>query len=373
MSVLRRLWHELTRERGRTPHRFYRKGRSSRAGVALLMAISIIVIMTVMVTEIVTSASVRIKLAANQRDEAMAETLAEGGVQFYRLILVASKQLGNSPMIQQYGAMFGVNADTLWQLVPAINSGLLRILLITDGDEDDARDVIGAGGLTRDQVEESQEFETTLDTNFLDFEGDFSTSVTDENRKVSVRNLASDDLTELMMHRDAGLLAGLMSGDDQDSFLRRHDFEKWELIGNLADWTDPDDNRIYLGGAEQSLYERLDEPYLPKNQPFDTIQEIRLVDGWESDQVWHRYGQHLTIYGDGKVNVNTAERRVLEALLFRHISPQPDDTHIGEIIQRINEFRNSPPELGGGIIRDGGTFVNIVQSIARGTVDPALE
>ena len=37
----------------------------------------------------------------------------------------------------------------------------------------------------------------------------------------------------------------------------------------------------------------------------DTLDEIRLVDGWHLDGVWERMGRHLTIYGGGKVNVNT--------------------------------------------------------------------
>ena len=50
-----------------------------------------------MVVDLSKTALIRIHLAGHQRDEAAAEALAEGGVQFYRLILVASNRLRKQP------------------------------------------------------------------------------------------------------------------------------------------------------------------------------------------------------------------------------------------------------------------------------------
>ena len=83
-------WKELHRER--TPER---RGRRSRSGVAMLLVITIVTLLTVVVTEVVHGAAMRIQLAGNQRDEAKAEALAMSGVQFYRLLLIASQQLGS--------------------------------------------------------------------------------------------------------------------------------------------------------------------------------------------------------------------------------------------------------------------------------------
>lgn len=71
-TVLARGWHELVRPRGHVRHRFYRGGRRSESGIALLMVISSILLMTVLVTEIARGALVRVQLAAQQRDDVKA-------------------------------------------------------------------------------------------------------------------------------------------------------------------------------------------------------------------------------------------------------------------------------------------------------------
>ncbi len=368
------VWWELTRQRGRARRRGERTARSSRSGIALLMVVSIISLMTVIVTEVVHSAAVRIQLAANQRDEAKAEALAQGGVQFYRLLLIASKQLEGSPMIQMISTMlpFQLNADALWQLVPAIDSGLARMLLLVDGDEDDAREMAGRG-MTDQEREESREFQTSLRKSFLDFDGDFRASVKDEDGRVFVGRINATDMDQLMSSPQVQVLAGLMSGERQADFLREINLDKWDLISNLVDWTDPDDQQLYRGGSENSLYDGLAVPYLSKNGPFDTLDEIRLVDGWERDSVWRRFGQHLTIYGNGKVNINTAPRRVMEAILLRYVQPEMTDDSLDFVINEINMFRNTPPELGGGIFNSPQSFVNLLTQLAPGTVDPGIQ
>ncbi|MGC6494240.1 MAG: general secretion pathway protein GspK [Myxococcota bacterium] len=363
------VWRQLTRPRQRVGRRVTRMGRGSRGGVALLTTIALVALMGVIVTEITFMATMRLQLAANQRDEAKAEALAQAGVQFYRLILIASKQLGQSPMIQSLGPMLGVNADTLWQLVPEVGSGFLRFLLMADGDKEEASELARAGidAALNDGEEIPQ---TTLKKHFLDFDGDFQASVQPEDQRIFVGSFQATTLGDLQLEPKAGLLIGLMSGDAQSDFLRERDLEMWELIGNLSDWTDPDDTRIFRGGSENALYERLEPPYLSKNGAFDSREEIRLVDGWNSDQVWYRFGQHLTIYGSGKVNVNAADRRVLEALLFRYIQPQPRNVDI--ILDLIMQFRRTPPELGGGLFRGADSFVGFIQQYAPGTIDPAI-
>jgi len=374
MNRVSSLWHELVRERTRARRRGERTGRTSRAGVALLMVITIVALMTVLVTEVVHSAGVRIQMAANQRDEAKAEALAQGGVQFYRLILVASKQMEGSPLMAMLSQYFpgAPPADALWQIIPSLNTGLLRLLFYVDGDEEDAQQMLQQGGLGQEELDDVAAEAQRLKKSFLDFDGDFSASVVDEERNIYVGRFSGEDLNSLMMDPQAGLLAGLMGTQKQEEFLREINMDKWELIGNLADWTDLDNTRVWQGGNEDSLYQRMEPPYMPKNGPFDSIDEIRLVDGWERDSVWQHFGQHLTIYGKGQVNVNTADRRVIQALLQRYIQPPPSDDSMKLIMDRVQEYRNTPVELGGGYFREPSQFVQLIQQIAPGTVDEGM-
>jgi DNA uptake protein ComE-like DNA-binding protein len=51
-----------------------------------------------------------------------------------------------------------------------------------------------------------------------------------------------------------------------------------ELAAAIVDWRDNDDSAS-AGGAESETYARLRPPYLCKNAPFDTVDELRLVAG----------------------------------------------------------------------------------------------
>lgn len=362
---MRGLWHELTRPRGSERHRFYRVGRGSKAGVALLMVLSSLLFISVVATELTYGASVRLRLAANQRDEAKAEALAETGLHMYRLILVASKGLGDSfgSFLQQ----FGMSGDALWQMVPFINTGMMRMLLVSGGsvDEDDVEE-FQVEGLTEAQIAESrEEGATSRRRNFLDFDGDFFAEVVDEDSKVYVGSFQATTYADLLEDPAATKLFGLMSGEENDQFFYDRNIERWELIGNLADWTDADDQRLYQGGSEESLYLRLVEPYKPKNAAFESMAELRLVDGWHRDDVWERYGGHLTIYGTGQVNVNSAGREVLAGLLRAYVRPN-DPMTIETLLREIDIYRSISN------YSNGQAFVSHLESLGLVTVDSRL-
>ncbi|MCO4747860.1 MAG: general secretion pathway protein GspK [Proteobacteria bacterium] len=310
------LWRELTRPRGHEAHRFYRGGRGSKGGVALLLVLTNLLLMSVLVSEMTFTASVRVKLAVHQRDEAKAEQLAYTGAQLYQLFLLAQKGISRMPQIQQAAQMFGIDVNNLWQALPMINTGLMRMVFVSNGsiDEEDMERA-GTEGLSEEEVEESREEGSGSDRNFLDFDGDFAAEITDENSKVNVSMIGGQNLSELLANPQAQQLYGLMAGEDNDRFFLDRNLERWELIGNLADWVDADTTRAYQGGPEDALYNNLDSPYLPKNASFNSFDEIRLVDGWHRDDVWERFGQHLTVYGSGRINVNSAQPEVIRGLL----------------------------------------------------------
>ncbi len=344
MSGIRWIWHELTRPRGHVAHRFYRGGRSSKAGVALITVIAAITLLTVITTEIAYSATVRLKLAAHHRDEVAAEALAATGISLYRLILMASKQIGRNPMIVEYGAMLGVNADTLWGMVPFISTGMMRMIFVSDGDlDDDEASRLANEGMSDEERAASREGRR----NFLDFDGDFSASIEDEARRVYVGNLKATSMAELLEIHQVQELQGMMSSEENHQFFIDNNLEKLELIANLVDWTDADDTRLYQGGDELGPYDKLDFPYKPKNAPFDTIQEVRLVEGWHMDSVWERFGKHLTIYGAGKVNVNTAEHAVMRGLMMAYMEGYTSEQLVNEAVGKIIAIRSTPVLLGG--------------------------
>ena len=89
-----------------------------------------------------------------------------------------------------------------------------------------------------------------------------------------------------------------------------------ELADNLIDWVDEDDLR-QSGGPENAYYQQQDPPYVAYNRPLLSVDELRLIEGFDGKLVdaLHYY---VTVYpyarGTG-INLNTAPPHVL-ALLF---------------------------------------------------------
>lgn len=351
MKGIRWLWKELTRKRGHSSHRFYRT-RDSRAGVALLMTTTSILFLTILVTEIVFSANVRLQLGAHQRDEAKAEMIALTGVRLYHLVLVASKQMGSA-----LASFTGGMGDTLWQMLPSINTGLLRMVFISDDiDEEDARR-IEQEGLNQEEREASMEEMSSSrhKDNFLSFEGDFFADVVDEESKLSIAGFSATTFADLQTDPAAFRLYGLMSGETNDQFFHEENIERWELIGNLIDWTDADDARLYQGGSEDQLYQKVQPPYLAKDAAFDSLKEVRLVEGWHRDDVWERFGDKLTIYGNGKVNINTASREVLAGIMYSYCGIS-SEWQVDQMMTTINEYRAITT------FSDTSTFITLLES-----------
>lgn len=84
------------------------------------------------------------------------------------------------------------------------------------------------------------------------------------------------------------------------------------LAAAIEDWRDADDKPV-SGGAEDSYYHGLDDAYDCKDGPFESVEELLLVRGM-TPALYRRLEPHLTVYGSGQLNVNTAGRAVLQAL-----------------------------------------------------------
>jgi type II secretory pathway component PulK len=87
-----------------------------------------------------------------------------------------------------------------------------------------------------------------------------------------------------------------------------------ELAASIVDWRDSDSNlTIPLGSAEDPYYRSLLYSYEAKDADFEILEELLLVKGVEND-TFEKIKDYITVYGSGKVNINTATRPVLLAL-----------------------------------------------------------
>ena len=168
-----------------------------------------------------------------------------------------------------------------------------------DLSEEDVESFKQEGRVSEDVMEQSREGGIFNDRNFLDFNGDFSAEVQDTESKIDISQMANENGT-LQESPTAQRLFALMGGEENDEWFMERNIDRWEVIGNLKDWVDVDNLRSGgLGGDEDGLYNRLDDPYLTKNAKFDTLEEIRLVAGWNGE-LFEKYKEQLTIWSNGK-------------------------------------------------------------------------
>jgi type II secretory pathway component PulK len=81
---------------------------------------------------------------------------------------------------------------------------------------------------------------------------------------------------------------------------------------NIIDWRDYGRHEA-AGFFSDDYYKNLEFPYEMKEQPFERIDELFLVKGM-TREAYDALRPYVTVYGDGRVNVNTASRKVLMAL-----------------------------------------------------------
>ncbi|MBU1913263.1 MAG: general secretion pathway protein GspK [Candidatus Omnitrophica bacterium] len=121
--------------------------------------------------------------------------------------------------------------------------------------------------------------------------------IVDENRKINI-NKANNQVLERLFQ----LALGFNEMDSQ------------ELAASIIDWRDADSMlSIPVGSAETSYYTNSAYPYEAKNADIESLDELLLVKGITPD-ILEKLRNYITIYGEGKVNVNTASKTVLLAL-----------------------------------------------------------
>ncbi|MFT5466510.1 MAG: general secretion pathway protein K [Verrucomicrobiales bacterium] len=106
---------------------------------------------------------------------------------------------------------------------------------------------------------------------------------------------------------------------------------------SIADWVDTDRNER-TNGAENSWYAQAGYDEYPRNADFGSIEELLLVRGMdEVVKVKPDWRNYFTLYGDGTIDVNSAEADVIAAFTGVHEADA----------QRFVDTRNGPDgELG---------------------------
>ena len=337
-------------------------------GVALILVLTTLAILTSLGVDFSYSTRVNLKLAENLRDELRAYYMARSAINLTRMLLHFQKQLDAvggalgggaiSSIIQKLigggaaangaaagaaGAASGTATAApaaslgirLWELIP-IDSNLFGMLL----QGGTANDFAAAQGADRDKhlnpkaeaqraLEDANSkrpqgaprLEKALHT-FGAFDGSYSAKTVDENSRINVIGLDGlggqpmAALTELRAMMAPPKYDFIFDEDDAN----RDRVQRDDVIIAMKDWIDNDEVGTGIDPTnlrspfvsafsdENGSYDRYNPRYKAKNGRFDSLQELYMVRG-VNDRFMAAFGDRLTIWPDinSKLNINTSD------------------------------------------------------------------
>ena len=222
-------------------------------GVVLLLVLCIVSLFTVMVVNFSADQSIDMELAYNFRDSLQSQYIARAGIEAAVVILA--------------------NDDAAY-----------------DSQDEDW------GGFSEYAMAASAFLEGPV----------FTGTLKDESGKIDINSLILNGEQEFRVLQFKRLFDMLEIEIDDE--------ELDDLVNALIDWLDPDNETTF--GAESDYYESLDTPYICKNGPMDTPEEILLIKGMKSEyyygtENYDGVADYITVGTGGKINLNTASDVVL--------------------------------------------------------------
>ena len=280
----------------------------SRRGIAIVLALATVAILSVSVLEFAYQSRIQIFLAANARDDLKAHYLAKSGMNLGVLILNFQYELEKDALVGRF------MRNSNFQVYPLVN---LFLSPFTSGS---LQTPVGGIDLTAGGA-----------TGFGLQHGSFDVKIEPEEGKLNLNAFAKGKVKQNQVTWLCLLIHGEQHDDLFDAEIgeSRDRISREELVSNLIDWVDPDKTRMMLNefcvkegegsGDEDAPYGRKDAPYEVKNAKFTTIEEVRLVHGM-TDGMFERFQDSFTIYPVDKVNLNLANFLVLQSLLCSHVA-----------------------------------------------------
>ncbi len=360
---------ELRRARPRR-----RRVRRGERGVALIMVISALAILYVLAQQTRQDVELHSAAAAVARDQVIAEYQAKSVINLARLLLHAEPTIRRAltpvlgPMMAIMGRGLQVPQVPIWEQADL----LLGAFRSREGGQSFAR----AAGVS---------FERARGLGALT--GVSPVVIVDEDSKINVNGF---DRGPHIARRVAQSLLGLFSNPRLDPYFTTRDpdgqfSDRVTVVGAIVDYADSDINAFDVQallstavGAtamapEDSFYSFLRPAYIRRNAPYDSVQELRLVRGLGDDDLWQTAvdpdpsnprRRTLTVWGQGAVNVNTANAQTVLALIcaFAPTSPQcTDPSAASAFITGLTLIQSFTTSMGIPVFTTPRDFVQTVQ------------
>lgn len=267
------------------------RGKKNEKGLVLVLVLIIVAILTVLVADFTFSTHVDIAISRNTLNEMKARHIAKSGVS-----LVSSLIKSNN--LEQL--------DKVAATVPFLGLG----------------------------QNEKGIWSFTVSSFPIGEEGSVSLKVEDERSKINLNSLVNPTTNRVDFQVLTALthLFRFLEVDERKSNL---------FISSLVNWLDrklPNSkNDQDSNGADGDFYGQLKNPYTIKDGQIDSVEEIRMIEGMDSE-FYKKVKDYLTVYTDSKfVNFSTAPSPVMMAIIKA--------AQVSSIQTRAPNLRSRTPRL----------------------------
>jgi general secretion pathway protein K len=294
--------------------------RRRERGVALIMVLGAIAIMVVMLADLQDDAGAEFASATAVRDSVQAEYFARSAINLSRLLIAAEPT-----MRQAISPLFMLMKRTVpqlpvWQYADRVLGAF--------NDKEGSQDFFALSGIDSEQGK-----------NIGLKGGHFEVVIADEDSKINVNMGAANEIAHIRLARQLmSRMAPLQYSplfDQRDSTGNIND--RLTTCSALIDWADVDEqlyscdvtNAPSSNAVEDAWYQLLPKPYRRKNAPYDSLEELHMVRGI-NDDFWSTFvdpdptdprKREMTVWGQGTVNVNTANALTLFAIICSGVAP----------------------------------------------------
>ncbi len=272
-------------------------------GIALIMAIIIIGICAVFVANLTLSSQVGLQNAVATRDRVRSEYLAKSALNLADFMLTMDFAIDSaldSGVVPGVPIKGGDSFSDSWVKMSGIPLG------------PDIAELAASGAVSLGLSDSAM---GELSTELKKLNGSFDFVISDESSKININYLAKGRSTDTI-----AMLTALFDCPVEKEYFLKNNINSKELIYRIKDFIDDDKEpraESNLSGGEDGPYRKKRVPYNSKNAPFESLDELKKVEGW-TDELHAIFSPYLTIYplqkrarDRPKINVNTASTRLL--------------------------------------------------------------
>ncbi len=321
--------------------------QQARNGVALLMSLFFVVIMTFLATSISYDTLIEYNVSARSIHKVRAYYAAKSGLEIALLrILIFQKVIALIPDDADIPDIARPQVEAIKQKIDLIWQFPFAWPISSFIPED-------LGNIEKGEVKAIEEESI--------FEGSYQITIQDEGGKIDINDLGSGSKKIREATTKQLLKIFEIEMENNTEFADKYgstDFN--ELVNNIKDWVD-DDKISDLGGDEKSNFDEVLDQFedsntdeFPPNQAFRTIEELYMIPGM-NNEFFNMLKSRVTIYGIKGININTAEKDVIKSL---------DSQITDELVDAIQERINDPEQ--GGPFQNDDDFEGFLENPPKG-------